>query len=107
MRVGRCQWVFMALLVTRLASTRPAKAVIDVADKYSRAARAGNTQECLHKHVEHSAALPGSAIADVPEPRIRIAQHNCSPHNIVVNSAGLGVMGDGGTAQNVTVVATQ
>lgn len=31
----------------------------------------------------------------------------CATANIVVNPAGLGVMGDGGTVQNVTVVATQ
>ena len=31
----------------------------------------------------------------------------CATANIVVDPAGLGVMGDGGTVQNVTVVATQ
>jgi hypothetical protein len=31
----------------------------------------------------------------------------CATANIVVNPAALGVMGDGGTVQNVTVVATQ
>ena len=31
----------------------------------------------------------------------------CATANIVVNPVGLGVMGDGGTVQNVTVVATQ
>jgi hypothetical protein len=31
----------------------------------------------------------------------------CATANIVVNPAGPGVMGDGGTVQNVTVVATE
>jgi hypothetical protein len=31
----------------------------------------------------------------------------CATANIVVNPAGLGVMGDGGTVQNITVSATQ
>jgi hypothetical protein len=31
----------------------------------------------------------------------------CATANIVVNPAGLGVAGDGGTVQNVTVVAAQ
>ena len=31
----------------------------------------------------------------------------CAMANIVINPVGLGVMGDGGTVQNLTVVATQ
>jgi hypothetical protein len=33
--------------------------------------------------------------------------NSCATANIVINPTGLGVMGDGGTVQNVTIVATQ
>jgi hypothetical protein len=32
---------------------------------------------------------------------------SCATANIVVSSTGLGLMGDGGTVQQITVVATQ